>query len=273
MHSEKSTVTVRKSLHPIGDSSAASLPAPVEERQRVEWHLKHLEMDLKLQQVKYKGLLMQPGRHIASQCVHLAGVQGFLRFWPNGYFNYTQSGRFKSEFDLGGMRADSWCAVGLFMPSGTHFKVRFFVGDERSEPRECYWSDGSLVRQIWMPDAKEPPQDLHDLVVGVEVFKNCRHLRPKEALPLPLRLSLHRGDTLMRCMEGELSPRKSPRESIPTVALSPSMSPRMQRTEVNGALQNSRTELGLALPSPRFMCSEEMRRMPPRCNVARTLLS
>lgn len=269
---EKSSVSVKQVFRSFSsllleDSYAVSVSSPVEERQRAEWCLKHLEKDMKLQQVKYRGLLMNPGKHMTSQCVVLAGVQGFLRFWPNGFFNPTQSSRFKSEHDLGGMRADSWCAVGLFMPPGTHFKVRFFVGEERSEPRDFYWSDGSMNQQIWMPHAKDPPKHLEDLVVGVEVFKNCRHLRPYEAKPLPLRSSPRSG-VLPGHMGYSGAAQRSPRQLAP---LAP-MSPRMAQPDPAVGM-NVRSDLGLALPSPRFMCHREIRRMPARCDVAQLLLS
>lgn len=241
---EKSSVSVRhisrnSSFFSAEEAPLVVLPSPVEEQQRVEWRLKHLERDMKLQRVSYKGLLIHPGKHIISQCISLAGVQGFLRFWPNGYFNWTQSKRFKSSHDLGGMRADSWCAVGLFMPPGTHFKVRFFIGEERSEAREVYWSPGE-IRQIWMPDAKEPPKSLEDLVVGVEVFKNCRHLRPNEAKPPSLRTSPRQA--LEKQRMGYMD--ASPRQLVLPVANSPRKSPRLDLSHL--------TELALALPSPRF---------------------
>jgi hypothetical protein len=234
----------------------------MEECQRADWHLKQLTKDLKLVQVRYKGLLVHPGKHIASQCVSLAGVQGFLRFWPNGYYNFTQSKHFTSDFDLAGLHPDSWCAVGLFMPPGTHFKMRFFVGEEWSEPRECYWSEGSRVPEIWTPDAKEPPANLEDLVVGVEVVKNCRHLRPQEAKPLVTRSPRPEAPRL-----GHGYMRQSPRENP---SISPPRAPRAQKADVNGAVRTLRTDLGLALPSPRFMCAAEMRRMPPLCDMARS---
>ena len=94
--------------------------------------------------------------------------------------------------DLGGLNADSWCAIGLAMPEGTKLRFRLHVGrplsqwrlidvtadeigaesqifanlsDTRclcdsgfqwSEVRTCQWQPtGSMVHQIWTPPQQE----------------------------------------------------------------------------------------------------------------------
>eukprot|EP00746_Dinoflagellata_sp_MGD_P156635 gnl/MRDRNA2_/MRDRNA2_85910_c0_seq1.p1 gnl/MRDRNA2_/MRDRNA2_85910_c0~~gnl/MRDRNA2_/MRDRNA2_85910_c0_seq1.p1 ORF type:complete len:465 (-),score=89.22 gnl/MRDRNA2_/MRDRNA2_85910_c0_seq1:38-1432(-) len=151
---------------------------PWEKNQRVEWVIDELDADRKLLQVKYHGLEIPPGKYISSPPFDAAGIRGFFRFWPNGYFSNIQK-RERGEMDLGGLRADAWCAIGVFFPHGTHLKFRFYVGDEYSTERECYWNDGALVKQIWTPDALEPPK-LESFSVGIEVTRNLRQLHVAE---------------------------------------------------------------------------------------------
>lgn len=153
---------------------------PWEKTHRVEWVIDELDADRKLLQVKYHGLEIPPGKYISSPPFDAAGVRGFFRFWPNGYFSNIQK-RERGEMDLGGLRADAWCAIGVWFPHGTHLKFRFFVGEEMSSERECYWNDGALVKQIWTPDALEPPK-LDSFSVGIEVTKNHRQLHIAESM-------------------------------------------------------------------------------------------
>jgi len=159
---------------------------PWEKSHRVEWVIDELDADRKLLQVKYHGLEIPPGKYISSPPFDAAGVRGHFRFWPNGYFSNIQK-RERGEMDLGGLRADACCAIGVFFPRGTHLKFRFFVGDEFSTVRECYFNDGALVKQIWTPDALEPPK-LDSFSVGIEVSRNLRQL--------------HEGQSIKRACEG-----------------------------------------------------------------------
>merc|ERR1712100_228273 len=110
-----------------------------------------------------------------------------------------------------------------------------------------------------MPKGKEPPEHLEDLVVGVEVFKNCRHLRPHEAKPLLLRVPL-RLDHLALGLEKQ-GQRNSIQSSHQVPSQPPSSNAYMPPLEFKGALSSARKELGVAMPSPRFMSSAEMRRI------------
>mmetsp|Transcript_51204 Transcript_51204/g.81319 ORF Transcript_51204/g.81319 Transcript_51204/m.81319 type:complete len:632 (-) Transcript_51204:65-1960(-) len=269
---DRSMVTIRdlgQAHSRASNSYAFTHPGPVEERQSAEWQLRGLIWDLKLHRMRYKGLLVPPGKSIASHCIYMAGVTGCLRFWPNGYFNYTQIKHYTDKADLGGMLVDSWCAIGLSMPAGTHLKLRFFVGDHFSQPRDCYWSDGSLVHQIWMPADRDPPEDVQNLVVGVEVLKNYRHLRPREAKPL--KLTTPRREKLVTKLKQPWTARMpwSAREIAFPAVDSPPEAPRVHAMEMTRTMCSSRTDLGLALPSPRFLCAREMRRKPPHCEMAK----
>lgn len=156
-------------------------PRPLEEAQRVEWRLQGLVVDRKKWQVRYHGMIMAQGDHITSRSFVVAGERGTLKFWPHGHARRARRGHLRREIGMEGASADSWCAVGLFMPRGTHFRVRFFAGDMRSGIRDCYWSNGLLAEQIWLPDARQPPDTLDEFVVGVEVI----HVRVDLSLRSP----------------------------------------------------------------------------------------
>lgn len=47
--------------------------------------------------------------------------------------------------------------------------------------RECYWDDCALTKQIWTPDAIEPPK-LDSFSVGIEISKNLRQLHVGESI-------------------------------------------------------------------------------------------
>eukprot|EP00746_Dinoflagellata_sp_MGD_P008032 gnl/MRDRNA2_/MRDRNA2_116005_c0_seq1.p1 gnl/MRDRNA2_/MRDRNA2_116005_c0~~gnl/MRDRNA2_/MRDRNA2_116005_c0_seq1.p1 ORF type:complete len:480 (-),score=79.35 gnl/MRDRNA2_/MRDRNA2_116005_c0_seq1:273-1628(-) len=155
---------------------------PWEVHHRVEWVIDELEADRKQLKVNYHGMEIVPGKYISSPSFDAAGVRGFFRFWPNGYFSESvKRERGGGKVDLGGLKAEAWCAIGVFFPHGTHLKFRFFVGDEFSSVRECYWDDGALVLQIWTPSAIEPPK-LESFSVGIEIRKNMRQLHVAESI-------------------------------------------------------------------------------------------
>lgn len=210
---------------------------PWEQHHRVEWVIDELDADRKLLQVKYHGLEIPPGKYISSPPFDAAGVRGFFRFWPNGYFSNIQK-RERGEMDLGGLRADSWCAIGVFFPHGTHLKFRFFVGEEFSSERECYFNDGALVKQIWTPDALEPPK-LDSFSVGIEVTRNHRQLHVSESIQRACTAGGKPG------ARGRLLNDKEKQAGVPGM-----------RTLEPPALE--------ALPSPRLMKPWELPYMPQR---------
>lgn len=210
---------------------------PWESHHKVDWKIEELDADRKLLQVKYHGLEIPPGKFIASPPFEAGGVKGYLRFWPNGYFNNSQK-RERGEMDLGGLRAHAWCALGLFCPRGTHLKFRFFVGDQLSNVRECYWMDGTMVNQLWTPDALEPPK-LDSFSVGVEIIKNFRQLHVAESVQ---RTCTAGGKP------GSRGRRLSEKEKGLGVPLLRSVEPRLEET----------------FPSPRLMKPWQLPVLPPR---------
>jgi len=243
---------------PPGDED---LPAP-EEIQRAEWTIRRLRVDLKKLKVKYGNLFVPEGQYICSDHFRVAGEDGYLRFWPNGYFGVaTRKNRLgwsNKEVDLCGLKADSWCAIALTMPPDTKLRLRFRVGNHWSEIRECQWDQsGSVNQQVWMPPVEEPPVDLSELVIGVEVHHNfrvkpVRTLNPSPWLPSPRFLQLPTPDN-NPLREGEAKGRAIATERV-----------------LGGvqALMKTRTDAGLALPSPRYGGSaDELWRRPPRCHM------
>lgn len=246
---------------PPGDED---LPAP-EEIQRAEWTISPLRVDLKTLKVSYANLFVPEGQYISSDHFRVAGEDGYLRFWPNGFFGVaTRKNRLgwsNKEVDLCGIKAYSWCAIALTMPPDTKLRLRFRVGDHWSEIRECQWDQsGSVVHQVWMPPAEEPPVHISELVVGVEVHYNfrvkpVRALNPSPWLPSPRFLQLPTPDN-NPLREGEARGRAIATERV-----------------LGGvkALMKTRTDAGLALPSPRYGGSaDELWRRPPRCHMRLT---
>lgn len=157
-----------------------------EGRQRATWRIGGLDVDLKRRLIKYRGIVVPPGHSMRSPWFSIGGHEGFLRFWPNGFFTMATR-RSRRDMDLGGLRTDAWCAVGLHLAAGAKLRLRFIIGEESSEVRDCYW-DGSTagVQQVWMPTGKEP-NELSELALGVEVIRNLRELpaaRPRPRRPL-----------------------------------------------------------------------------------------
>jgi len=201
---------------------------PAWERQRVGWNLRNLVRDERLQVVKYDGAYLHRGKPLTSETLTIAGEQGVLKFWPNGYLTGVQN-----TLDvrvLGGARVKSkaWCAVGLFMPPGTNLKIRFFMGELFSEPRDCYWCDGQLhPNQVWMPEHFDKPQ-LDDIVVGVEVLRNHRHIQPSKAL--------------LRASKLQRSPRRVKKPSQPLLWGAEKLAAEAAAAEANREQENKDSE-------------------------------
>lgn len=149
----------------------------------VEWRLRNLRSHVMWASPKVGELPWTPGKHIDSPPFAAAGVSGFLRFWPAGQFTQTQQNvrnfpnlRYCPHMDDSHQPAPGarGCCVGLFMPPGTHLKLRFFVGKSWSKVREVCWSGGTHVGQVWAPLHDAPPSlaDGEQLVVGAEICKN-----------------------------------------------------------------------------------------------------
>lgn len=148
---------------------------PWESCHRVEWRLENLVYNRERQYVSVAGMEISPGRYMSSSPFRAGGISGIFRFWPNGFFNTSQR-RERGEGDLGGLVADSWCAIGLFTETrSASLQLRFFVGDRSSSFRNAYFDTGCSVNQIWTPSASEPPEGIEQgLTVGVEILDNTR---------------------------------------------------------------------------------------------------
>lgn len=152
---------------------------PWEVAHRVEWTL--------------EGLQIGHNRPIAYAVYggsEAAGVQGHIRFWPAGYWSKAQQQTREratgllDKFDHRGLSTppafNSWCGIAACLPTGSHLVLRFFIGDETSERRECFWSGGAHADSLWAPTSTKPPQDLRagavtgggSIRVGVEILRN-----------------------------------------------------------------------------------------------------
>lgn len=153
----------------------------------VEWRIEGLGLSHRGCPVTYAGMVVRSGACIASPPFRAAGACGFLRFWPAGFFTET-SRRKKASLPPGpadpAPSSDAWCCIGASMPTATHLKFRFFIGDgtlsgenlTKSSKRECFWSEGTHVGQIWAPPATDPPAALREsshIIVGMEIYQNC----------------------------------------------------------------------------------------------------
>ncbi|CAE7381641.1 unnamed protein product [Symbiodinium natans] len=222
--------------------------------QRADWTIRRLKLDMKTQQVKYKSLLVPPGQYISSARFQLGREAAFLRFWPNGlYGNATKKARVR--MDLGGLDADSWCAVGLSMPEGTKLRFRLHVGHVWSEVRVCQWqATGATVHQIWTPPQQEPGE-LSNLVVGVEVLQDLT----TDSLP---------GMMSSPWLSSPRFQRLPNVDNDPVRHLSNRQKTLQKTKEGVPVLKAMRTDRGLALPSPRFGSALELLRSSSRCRMA-----
>jgi len=131
-------------------------------------------------------IVVRPGTSLASPPFRAAGVSGVLKFWPSGYWTEAQrrgkvqasAPHFSTDEKIIGPHPmpppDAWCCVGCTLPAGTHLVFRFFIGDWKSEKRECFWHEGNFPGCLWSPiDMERPPMKEGDsLRVGIEIFRN-----------------------------------------------------------------------------------------------------
>lgn len=209
-------------------------PTSLEERQRIEWRIRHLSFDPRSLEMRYRNLPMQQGGHLTSPHFEVAGAKGHLKFWPNRCWRSTHSGRLRREMQIGDPSATSWFALGLFLPPGTHLQLRFFMGDLSSDFQDCYWGIGPTAKQLWIPWLEELPESIDDIVVGVEVRRNHRHLRPGEAAVVPTPCAVS----------------SSPR--LPAEALRHGPREGVARGDLGASAALTSRGPGRPLPSPRF---------------------
>jgi len=174
-----------------------SIKAQAQDPQRVKWTIRGVQVNQKRGQVEYRGIVVPPGRYLQSPRFTIAGLEGSLRFWPNGYFSSASRSERRDTNEQGSLNANSWCAVGLDVPSGNRLRLRFFCGNEMSEVRQVYWdSTGNVVKQVWMPHASEPPASFADgIVVGVEVLTNLREIEASRRRPLKSKAAVARAQS------------------------------------------------------------------------------
>jgi len=178
------------------ETSIAPPLLPWEKAHVVEWRIEGLKPCYKGAPCIFAGKPVVAGSCFASPPFRAAGVNGYLRFWPAGYWTETQRRRkaalppSSEDIVSGGANplppVDSWCCVGAVVPTGTHLVLRFFVGDAKSPKRECFWSEGNHAHGIWAPPSIQVPKELIDsneVVVGLEIIQNlgAQHGKPKIA--------------------------------------------------------------------------------------------
>mmetsp|Transcript_139636 Transcript_139636/g.446818 ORF Transcript_139636/g.446818 Transcript_139636/m.446818 type:complete len:423 (-) Transcript_139636:39-1307(-) len=189
---------------------------PWEVAHRVEWSLEGVQIghNRPIAYAVYGGSEVRAGTSFVSPLFQAAGVQGYIRFWPAGYWSKAQqqtrerTAGLLEKFDHPGLSTppafNSWCGIAACLPKGSHLVLRFFVGDETSERRECFWSGGAHTDSLWAPTSTKPPQDLRagaetgggSIRVGVEILRNLavqRHTKNMaRALPVPMSSELCR---------------------------------------------------------------------------------
>lgn len=155
-------------------------PSASRARERVEWTIRNMTAGTGEMQIRIGGLLVNGGRHLKSARFSLAGHDGRLLFYPNGYLSPSQRRNY-SDLNENGNLVRSWCAIALVLPRGARLRFRLFVGDLVSDVRDCFWSGGFNIKQCWAPPTDAPPPFLASLTVGVEVV---RDLDAVDAAPL-----------------------------------------------------------------------------------------
>jgi hypothetical protein len=156
----------------------------------VVWRIENLLIGpLKGCPVTHGPIKVRPGISLASPPFRGAGLCGFLRFWPAGYWTEAQmrmkvqvsAPHFKSDKQIKGPYPmpppDAWCCIGLYVPAGTHLLFRFFVGDGsscKSDTRNVFWHEGNFPGMLWSPENLERPvlREGDSFTVGVEIFRN-----------------------------------------------------------------------------------------------------
>jgi hypothetical protein len=165
----------------------------------IEWRIENVIISpVRGAPVKSKGdQVVRPGMSLASPPFRGAGVCGFLRFWPAGYWTEAQkrmkemvsAPHFKSDKSICGPYPmpppDAWCCLGCVLPAGTHLVLRFFAGDQKSEKREVFWHEGNFPGMLWSPEHLERPvlREGDSITVGVEIFRNVsatNSIQPKK---------------------------------------------------------------------------------------------
>jgi hypothetical protein len=167
---------------------------PWETAHVAEWRIDDLRLSRHGYPAQRGGMEVRAGASIASVPFRAAGVCGYLRFWPSGYWTETQRRRktggapgadyFSSKGASPEPSVESWCCVGVVMPAGTHLNLRLFVGDEKSTSRGCSFGNTTNAAQLFSPAAHTPPDGAFDegtIVVGVEIMRNVddHHGRPR----------------------------------------------------------------------------------------------
>jgi len=188
----------KDTMDPVHACENSTVPPllPWESHHCVEWRIEGLEYNDRGLPVLFGGNPINPGACITSPPFLAAGVSGCLKFWPVSYWNEARR-RKKSavpggeeDRSTGGLcplpAVNSWCCVGVSLPPGEHLQLRFYVGDQSSEIRECYWSKGIHAAQLWAPGGKSPLEEAgmrnsSRLVVGIEIHRNkgIVHGKPK----------------------------------------------------------------------------------------------
>eukprot|EP00929_Paragymnodinium_shiwhaense_P019973 TRINITY_DN13451_c0_g2_i1.p1 TRINITY_DN13451_c0_g2~~TRINITY_DN13451_c0_g2_i1.p1 ORF type:complete len:494 (+),score=99.69 TRINITY_DN13451_c0_g2_i1:162-1643(+) len=172
---------------------------PWENSHLVTWRIDNLVVSSKGRRVRYGtdgGIEVVPGKAIASPVFQAAGLSGFLRFWPAGYWTESQRKRKAAEppWDVKGPFPEpapqAWCCLGACFEVGTDITFRYFVDTDQSAVRRCYFNSGTSPKRLFAPLAYEPPESLVEtksIIVGIEIFRNNRlpetvskeHMTPK----------------------------------------------------------------------------------------------
>lgn len=193
-------ISYKELLDPIRMCDVGTCPSllPWEMSHVIEWRIDNLICSKQGgAPVRHGPTVVRPGTSFASPPFRGAGVCGFLRFWPAGYWTEAQR-RLKvqaatphciSDAKANGPHPspppDAWCCVGCSVPAGTHLVIRFFVGDRKSEKREVFWHEGNFPGMLWAPEGMERPvlKEGDSYRVGVEIFRNlgaCNGHPPKQ---------------------------------------------------------------------------------------------
>lgn len=182
------SISYKEMLDPHRQCEIGTIPPllPWEISHVVEWRIENLLIGpLKGCPVTHGPIVVRPGFSLASPPFRGAGVCGFLRFWPAGYWTEAQrrlkvqvsAPHFRSDEQIKGPYPmpppDAWCCVGCHVPANTHLSFRFFSGSYKSEKRNCFWHEGNFPGMLWSPDMPRPVLGEGDcFTVGIEIFRN-----------------------------------------------------------------------------------------------------
>lgn len=182
-------ISYKEALDPHRQCEVGTVPPllPWEISHVVEWRIENLMIGkLKGSPVMHGPIVVRPGISMASPPFRGAGVTGYLRFWPAGYWTEAQrrlkttvsaphfmsDERNQSPYPM--PPADAWCCIGCHVPAGTHLQFRFFAGNKKSCKRQCFWHDGNFPGMLWSPDDLARPilGEGDTFTVGIEIFRN-----------------------------------------------------------------------------------------------------